>query len=313
MSRLNALLVGLGSMGKNHARVLSEFGHKVTTVDPVNLEANFRKLADIPTKLDSFDFGIVSCSTEKHVQVALDLLEAGFPILIEKPIGASLPEVEFLASEATRNKVPIFVGYVERYNPVIDLLRGLVEEFGASSFSSFTFQRVGGPRDHRAPSSVVLDLLVHDLDLAGFVFGRSLALTSSSSTGFGFFEELWNLEAIGELAPNLHAKFIVSKESATKARTISFALEGRSVQLNLIDQTITYHPELQSSNLVGLEVENVSDNVRFARLAKKEPLRGQLADFTSVVTHSDSNKLVLGTIEDALYIHHVLSKFAMSR
>lgn len=312
MSRLNALLVGLGSMGKNHARVLSELGHKVTTVDPVNLEANFRKLADLPTKLDSFDFGIVACNTEKHVQVAMRLLEGGFPILIEKPIGVSLPDVEFLASEATRNKVPIFVGYLERYNPVIDLLRGLVEEFGVPSFSSFTFQRVG-PLDHRAPSSVVLDLLVHDLDLAGFVFGRSLALTSSSSTSFGFFEELWSLEAIGELAPNLHAKFIVSKDSPVKARSISFALEGNSVQLNLIDQTITYQPELQSSNLVGLEVENVSDNFRFARLAKREPLRGQLADFTAVVTHADRNKLALGTIEDALYIHHVLSRFSMSK
>lgn len=137
-------LYGLGRMGKHHRRHLLALGHTVQVVDPT---LGFH---DVPTSVDAV---VVATPTRTHLDVALPWLERGVPVLVEKPLAATVAEAEILAGYPH-----CAVAHIERFNPAFQALADANARFAQA-------ERLAPPADRGVDVDVVLDLMIHDLDL----------------------------------------------------------------------------------------------------------------------------------------------------
>jgi predicted dehydrogenase len=168
MRGLRVALVGAGTMGANHARVVAE-APRATLGVVIDLDAEragqlaerygFASSSDV-TDAGRCDAAILATSTAAHVEIALQLLEKGIPLLIEKPIATNQEDVERVCATARRLGVPIACGFVERFNPVLDTTMKLLTE---EPTHIVTMRH--SPVAPRIADSVIYDLLIHDIDL----------------------------------------------------------------------------------------------------------------------------------------------------
>jgi predicted dehydrogenase len=152
-------VVGVGHLGQHHARIYRELAGiqfvGVFDVDPK--KTNFPTLAALA---DAADAVSVATPTESHCAVARIFLERGKHVLVEKPITRNLAEAEELVALARRNNCVLQVGHVERFNPVLRYLNEVLTEA--------RFMEVHRLSPYPARSTdigVVLDLMIHDLDI----------------------------------------------------------------------------------------------------------------------------------------------------
>src|SRR5690349_14436396 len=133
--RLNVALVGAGSMGLSHARVLSASARTMLSVviDP-NATAAQRSADQYETRwaLDLDGLGdaeavVVAAPTEHHWDVAVSVIEAGLPVLVEKPMCPSADRTNALLNLARDRRVPIMCGLVERFNPAVMAAMTMIE------------------------------------------------------------------------------------------------------------------------------------------------------------------------------------------
>ena len=170
-------IVGAGRFGQNHLRILSkrEDVKLVAVVDP-NGEARKKAVAEYGGQgfataaevIGQVDAAVVVSPTTTHGDVAVPLLEAGIDVLVEKPIAATRAEAERILEAASANERIVQVGHVERFNPAVEALAGSVT---VPLFFEIHRMSLLSPRSMDV--DVVLDLMIHDLDLV-------LALTGTA-------------------------------------------------------------------------------------------------------------------------------------
>jgi predicted dehydrogenase len=169
MSRLRLAVVGVGHLGKEHARILSGLPdvELVGIADPHAAQAQqvaqrcrTQAYADHLPLLDCVDAAVIVVPTTHHHAVASDFLKRGIPLLVEKPLAATLPEAEDLLALAERQGVLLQVGHIERFNPAFVELqqRPLRPKF-------IRCERLSGFSGRSTDIGAVLDLMIHDLDL----------------------------------------------------------------------------------------------------------------------------------------------------
>jgi predicted dehydrogenase len=167
-SRVRFALVGTGTMGAMHARVISssERAELVEVVEP--RESVGREVADRfgarwrpeLDELSGVDAVVVAAPTDHHLTIAEEVLRADKPMLIEKPVCAGVAETEQVVAEAEKRGLPLLCGLLERFNPAVLTAMALVDvpvHFAATRHSSYA---------PRIRTGVAWDLLVHDVDLA---------------------------------------------------------------------------------------------------------------------------------------------------
>ena len=174
MSRRRLALVGAGQMGSSHARIIAESPlAELAVVIDVDAEAAKRVAGtfdSVPSTnlADALDCDgvIIAGSTAARMECVLPLLEAGLPMLVEKPFAPTLSELDQLLAIARRSETPVMCGFVERFNAAfrtaLQILDGPATHLLAIRHS---------PAATRITSSVVNDLMLHDLDVAQCVFG----------------------------------------------------------------------------------------------------------------------------------------------
>ena len=179
--KLTGAVVGGGAMGALHVRVL----RRVAGVDQVVLvEPNAERRAalarehsglrchanlDAALAAEDLDFACVAVPVRSAPEVATRLIEAGVPILLEKPMAPTIEDAEALAELAQRRGVLVSIGYVERFNPAV---RALQEELarGAGGRVYHVHARRLSPFPQRdGLAGVATDLATHDLDVMRFV------------------------------------------------------------------------------------------------------------------------------------------------
>jgi predicted dehydrogenase len=174
MTTLRIALVGAGSMATQHAAVVaaSRTARAVVVIDGDPDRAaslagrhGVAVASDLDAALDC-DAAIIATSTPDHRDAAMMLLAAGVPVLVEKPLASTLPEVQELTAVAECRDGVLMCGFVERFNPGLDPI------FRLDRTAITTVQTVRvGPPPGRVHSSVVDDVLLHDLDLVLRLFG----------------------------------------------------------------------------------------------------------------------------------------------
>ncbi len=168
-------VVGVGRMGKLHARVLSELSETELSCVVDQNEATARSVAkqrgceyftDVRDAVEHADAAIVSVPTVSHVEAARPFVAAGKPVLIEKPYTNHVAEGEELIDLAKRSGASVQVGHTERFNPAVTAMQkyAISPKFiEAHRISPFTFRS--------ADVGVVLDMMIHDIDLVLMLAG----------------------------------------------------------------------------------------------------------------------------------------------
>lgn len=177
-------VVGAGVMGANHVRVASRTSG-VELVAIVELDAEKRvalaqsvgiesaaTISELLSRLD-LDAAVIATPTAFHYEVACECIAAGLHVLVEKPITTTPDEGEDLIRRAVAAGVVLSVGHIERFNPAIRELRRCIEKP-----VHLELVRIG-PFTPRVSDNVVIDLMIHDLDLARALAGSEVSALSA--------------------------------------------------------------------------------------------------------------------------------------
>jgi predicted dehydrogenase len=169
MERLRVGVVGVGHLGKEHARILADLpgvdlvgvaDHSAAQAEAVARRCRTRAFHDHRLLLPLVEAAVVVVPTSQHHAVAVDFLQHRIPLLVEKPLAGTPREADELVELAGRQGVALQVGHVERFNPAFEELQAL-----PLRPRYVTGERCGGFTGRSTDVGVVLDLMVHDLDL----------------------------------------------------------------------------------------------------------------------------------------------------
>jgi predicted dehydrogenase len=169
VSAIRAGVIGAGSLGFHHARILRGVqGAEMVGIfdaDParaaaVSAELGVRAFPTREALLEAVDAAVIAVPTTNHAEVALAALDAGVHLLIEKPIAASVEEADAIVARAAERKLVVATGHVERFNGALRAVDQYLED---PRFAESHRLAPFGPRG--TDVAVVLDLMIHDIDL----------------------------------------------------------------------------------------------------------------------------------------------------
>ena len=290
MSRLRVAVVGAGQMGSSHARVVSESDDaELAVVIDIDAAAaartadrhGARSSTDLTDAMDC-DAVIVASSTAARREIVVPLLEAGRPLLVEKPFAPCLAEMEALLALAEAKDIPVMCGFVERFNASF---RTAVQILDAPPVHLLAVRH--SPPATRIASSVVNDLMLHDLDVAqrlfgpveGRVVGAACVRPASSR---------WNEIADCTIAfgDGAVATLSANRMGQRKVRSLSIHTGHQLVEVDLLRQDVTVYRNVSQEMALsggGLGYRSSTEiELPFVRHTG-EPLSLQFAHFLALV------------------------------
>ncbi len=223
MKRLRVAVIGVGHLGKEHARILAGLPDiELVGVADVNHEqahAIARKhgtqaFADTWPLLNLVDAATIVVPTSYHLAVASEFLKRGIPLLVEKPLARSSADARALVDLAAAHEAILQVGHIERFNPAY-------EDLGARTFQPkmIRAQRMGPFTGRSADVGVVLDLMIHDIDLLlGLVQAPVRSVEAVGMSCFGGHEDVASARL--HFTNGCVAEVTASRASPTAARTM---------------------------------------------------------------------------------------------
>ena len=168
-SKIRVGVIGVGSIGKNHARVVSEipeanfaaiYDTNFAAAEEMAKRFNTKAVATLEEFIELVDAASVATPTPTHHSVGMLLLSHGKHLLIEKPIAETTAHAQELANLAHSKGLVLQVGHIERFNPVLGALEGLLTR------PRFIESHRLSPYPNRSTEiGVVLDLMIHDLEI----------------------------------------------------------------------------------------------------------------------------------------------------
>ena len=297
-SPLRLLLIGAGSMGSLHARVIAQSDSCVLAgvVDPA--ETTGRALAErygcrwtpAVESFANFDAVVVAASTQFHHTIALDVLAAGKPLLIEKPVCDGLAATREVLDASAARGVPMMCGLLERYNPAILTGFALVHE--PVHISAVRH----GPYAPRIRTGVAWDLLVHDVDLVVRAFGGAMPTHTTGSLGQFHPNSVTGAEDIAEAVMSFPGGGLgtvsASRLGQRKVRSLVIAELDRLIEIDLLRRDVTIYRhvsnEAASADGRGYRQQTVIEIPEL--VTATEPLVTQLARFVDLVRgHVDAD------------------------
>jgi predicted dehydrogenase len=197
MSALRMAVVGVGHLGRHHARILAGLGgvqlvavadSRIEQARAIAEPLGVQAVDDFRTLFDQVDAVTIAVPTVLHREVACAFLERGIPCSVEKPLAASLSDATAIVDLARRAGLLLQVGHIERYNPALGVLDGFRVQpkyIAAERLSTYTFRSTD--------IGVILDLMIHDLDLLLTLVHRPVAAISALGVSvFGHHEDIAN-------------------------------------------------------------------------------------------------------------------------
>ena len=182
--RLRVAVIGVGSLGRHHARNYAELTRegRVQFVGVCDANANTAAAIGASHESDHFtdwrqllgkvDAVSIATPTETHCEIAYAFLKSGVNVLVEKPIASTLAEADKMISAAFLSGAKLMVGQLERYNPAMVALRPHV-----TRPLYFEIHRVSPFPNRSLDVDVVLDVMIHDLDAVQWLVGKDVGVT----------------------------------------------------------------------------------------------------------------------------------------
>jgi predicted dehydrogenase len=301
MADLRVGLIGLGMMGRHHARVVREVeGMELVAVadatgDPHGVAGGLPVLGDVHELIAAgIDAAVCAVPTGMHEEVGLALAEAGVHTLIEKPIAHSVEAGERLVKAFAARGVVGAVGHIERYNPSLQSLRARMANGDLGDIYQIATRRQGPFPARIADVGVVKDLATHDIDLTAWL-AQSEYLTVSAQVALRSgrpHEDL--VAATGKLANGTVTNHLVNWLSPMKERVTVVTGEKGAFVADTLSADLTFY----ANGVIDTEWESVAnfrgvsegDVTRFA-IQKREPLRVELEKFRDAI-HGKAAEIV---------------------
>jgi len=266
MNKLRVAVIGVGSFGRHHVRVIKEIPDVELTaiVDP-NIEGAHKNLEEVIGRIDA---AIVATPTVTHESIATQLLESGIDILVEKPVAETSEGAERLARLAQKNGRILQAGHLERFNPAVTALEKALTVplfFEVHRLSVFT------PRS--LDIDVVLDLMIHDLDIVlSFVGTMPEEIRAAGISVLSSKVDIANVRLA--FASGCIANLTASRISADQVRKLRLFQPGEYVSLDYQRQDAIRFAIRKNEAKIGFESLAVSS---------AEPLALELAAFFGCV------------------------------
>ena len=176
---MKIIQIGVGGWGKNHTRVLSQLGVLVAICDAdvqkskeygEKYSVNYYQSLDELLNSEKFDGAFVVTPTSTHTEITRKLLEAKKHVFVEKPMTYKSEDGEKLAKLAEKNKVILTCGYIERFNPAVEIVKKMVKEKKFGDLVMLEFHRENRMPLHIKDVGIIYDTSVHDIDTANWLF-----------------------------------------------------------------------------------------------------------------------------------------------
>lgn len=302
-ARLRAGLIGLGSMGRNHARNLRAIdGVDLVAVadasgqDPFGVAGDLPVLGSIGELLEQgLDYVVVAVPTAFHEQVGLEIADAGVHALIEKPLANTTAEARSLAEAFARRGLVGATGHIERFNPALQSLRVRLEHGDLGELYQVATRRQGPFPNRIADVGVIKDLASHDIDLTAWVTQRSyqqVAARSMFKSGRQF-EDM--VTASCTLSGGLMSSHLVNWLTPTKERLTAVTGEHGMFIANTLTADLTFYANgtvpTTWDDIANFRGVSEGDVTRFA-IPKPEPLRVEHENFRDAVLGRDDAIIV---------------------
>ncbi|MBE0496111.1 MAG: Gfo/Idh/MocA family oxidoreductase [Campylobacterales bacterium] len=288
---LRVALIGLGSMGRNHYRVLKSLPNvEVVALCDVVKNGDFSEpfYNSVDTLLEEaeFDAALIVVPTFLHKEVALKCLGKGKDVFIEKPVASNCEEGQEILDKATSVGAKVCVGYIERFNPVVEALKAELEE---KEIYSIGITRVGPFPPRIADVGILTDLAVHDIDLIRFITGQEIRQTAifKSQKIHNHHED--NAILSFKLENEVVASITTNWLTPFRKRTIEVATKEAYYEADLMEQTLVEYSAYQ---------KNFSYVIRKCVVKKEEPLVRELRAFVDFVKTGKENGL--STVKDSM-------------
>ncbi len=176
---MNIVQIGTGGWGKNHTRILSQLGVLVAVCDAnaarskeygEKYSVNYYDSLDDLISSEKFEAAFVVTPTSTHNTIATKLIEAKKHVFVEKPMTYDSSEGEKLKELAQKNKVILTCGYIERFNPAVDIVKNYVKQKKYGELVMLEFHRENRMPLHIKDVGIIYDTSVHDIDTANWLF-----------------------------------------------------------------------------------------------------------------------------------------------
>lgn len=287
------IVVGVGAMGWNHARVCFELGILSAVVD--RDEAALDAISDkfgVPTYvnlrqavLDLEPTGvIISTPTKTHYDLGVLAMEMGLNVLIEKPISDTIERGEGLVKMASEKGIVLSVGHIERFNPVIANAKHKILRGDWGDIVTIASRRVSNFPGRIRDVGVILDLGIHDIDNCIFLMGSEPKKVYAHAGKVNDIEYEDHATISIEFENGKQATIEVNWITPMKVRSLSLTCEKAFVTLNYMNQ------EIEVSSSVFMDPENpdlfpqrIEFQTNTIDVIKEEPLRLEIIDFVNSI------------------------------
>jgi predicted dehydrogenase len=284
-------VIGVGNMGQHHARILSFLKDvKLVGIADVNVEKGleiaskyrirfFENYVDL---LNLVDAVCIAVPTRLHYQVGIACLEAGVHILIEKPIAASINEAESLVNAAAEANCILQVGHIERFNPAFQELTKVLK---TEEILALEAHRLSPYSDRANDVSVVLDLMIHDIDLLLEVVSSPVSKLTASGNSAANSGYLDYVTATLGFANGIVATLTASKVTHRKIRRLNVHCKNSFTEADFLKNEILIHRQTTAnySTEYGQVLYRQDGSIEKVYTSNIEPLHAELEHFVNCV------------------------------
>lgn len=306
MNKLKVAAVGVGHLGKEHARVYAELPgvELVGVVDVQEKQAEkiarqyntrfFTKYQDVIGQVDAVSIAV---PTKSHYAIAKDFLQNGVHVIIEKPMTGTIPEAKELIDISKAKGLVLQAGYIERFNPTIAAIKKLAIKpkfIECHRLSPFTFRS--------ADIGVVLDLMVHDIDIILSMTGSTVKKIDAVGVSvISDKEDIANVRI--QFQNGCVANITASRVSLTPMRKMRLFSEDSYISIDYQKKDALIYKKspkltLKALNVAEMDISTIADlksyvfgdllKIERIKMDDYEPLKRELESFVNcIVEHKE--------------------------
>jgi len=290
-------LAGLGSMGRNHLRVIgANAGAQLVAIadplraalDAATAQAGARGFTEPLAMIAEADLDaiVIAAPTTAHLPLALAAIGRGIPVLVEKPLAPTVDEALELVAASRATGVPVQVGHVERFNPAVrELGRLLHVERWLSTVFAITTRRAGPFPARIRDVGVTVDLATHDVDICCWIAGERPVRVHAETAQRIHADHEDLLYGLLHFPSGVVAQLDVDWLTPAKRRQLVVVGEEGMFELDFLTQRLTFTRATDTTNprLIGGYAPTFEGEVQELSVATVEPLGLQLEAFLGVV------------------------------
>jgi len=283
MDKVRIGIIGVGYLGTQHARILSYLEEAelkgVVDIDVKKAVAignrhGAQYYQDYKDTLDEIDAAIVATPTSEHFSVAMKLLREGKSVLVEKPITETVEQAEQLVDMAKKSGLILQVGHLERFNPAVEAVENMISE---PKF--IEVQRLGSFSARSLDIDVVLDLMIHDLDIILALIEDEVKTIRSSG-----------IHVLSEKIDIANAR-LEFKSGCVATLTASRVHEGKVRKLRIFEPTSCYSVDYIDQEVKIFPLNGRQTDIKSLKIEKEEPLKKELKNFLRCIREGKNGKV----------------------